>query len=76
MSRRAFFKTVARMAAAFVAMNETHGAIYDVSRAEAAIPEMASQYTAKHVRQADGIVGFLSIGVDAATKVPNFDTTR
>jgi uncharacterized protein len=43
MSRRAFFKTAAGMAAAFVAMNETHGAIYDVSRAEAAIPEMASE---------------------------------
>jgi uncharacterized protein len=42
-SRRAFFKTAAGMAAAFVAMNETHGAIYDVSRAEAAIPEMASE---------------------------------
>ena len=43
MSRRAFFKTAAGMAAAFVAMNETHGALYDVSRAEAAIPEMASE---------------------------------
>ena len=42
-SRRAFFKTAAGMAAAFVAMNETHGTIYDVSRAEAAIPEMASE---------------------------------
>src|SRR5918999_3677940 len=41
MSRRAFFKTAAGMAAAFVAMNETHGALYDVSRAEAANPEMA-----------------------------------
>jgi hypothetical protein len=42
-SRRAFFKTAAGMAAAFVAMNETHGLLYDVSRAEAAIPEMASE---------------------------------
>jgi uncharacterized protein len=31
MSRRDFFKTAAGMAAAFVAMNETHGALYDVS---------------------------------------------
>jgi uncharacterized protein len=41
MSRRAFFKTAAGMAAAFVAMNETYGPLYEVSRAEAAIPEMA-----------------------------------
>src|SRR5262249_38919301 len=40
MSRRAFFKTAAGMAAAFVAMNETYGHLYEVSRAEA-IPEMA-----------------------------------
>ena len=31
------------MAAAFVAMNETHGPLYEVSRAEAAIPEMAGE---------------------------------
>jgi len=43
MSRRAFFKTAAGMAAAFIAMNETYGPIYDVSRAEAAIPEMAGE---------------------------------
>jgi predicted TIM-barrel fold metal-dependent hydrolase len=43
MSRRAFFKSAAGMAAAFVAMNETYGALYDVSRAEAAIPEMAGE---------------------------------
>ena len=43
MSRREFFKTAAGMAAAFVAMNETYGALYDVSRAEAAIPEMAGE---------------------------------
>ena len=34
MSRRAFFKTAAGMAAAFVAMNETYGQLYDASRAE------------------------------------------
>jgi len=43
MSRRAFFKTAAGMAAAFVAMNETYGSLYEVSRAEAAIPEMAGE---------------------------------
>jgi uncharacterized protein len=43
MSRRAFFKTAAGMAAAFVAMNETYGRLYEVSRAEAAIPEMAGE---------------------------------
>jgi hypothetical protein len=42
MSRRAFFKTSAGMAAAFVAMNETFGPLYMVSRAEAATPEMAN----------------------------------
>ena len=43
MSRRAFFKTAAGMAAAFVAMNETYGQLYDASRAEAAIPELAGE---------------------------------
>jgi uncharacterized protein len=43
MSRRAFFKTAAGMAAAFVAMNETYGPLYEVSRAEAAIPELAGE---------------------------------
>jgi predicted TIM-barrel fold metal-dependent hydrolase len=42
-SRRAFFKTAAGMATAFVAMNDTYGPIYDASRAEAAIPEMAGE---------------------------------
>lgn len=43
MSRRAFFKTAAGMAAAFVAMNETYGPFYAVSRAEAATPDMANE---------------------------------
>lgn len=42
LSRRAFFKTAAGMAAAFVAMNDTYGPFYAVSRAEAATPEMAN----------------------------------
>ena len=43
MSRRAFFQTAAGMAAAFVAMNDTYGRLYTVSRAEAATPEMANE---------------------------------
>jgi hypothetical protein len=35
---RAFFQSAAGMAAAFVAMNDTFGAIFDVSKAEAATP--------------------------------------
>jgi predicted TIM-barrel fold metal-dependent hydrolase len=42
-SRRAFFKTAAGMAAAFVAMNETYGPLYEASRVEAAIPEKAAE---------------------------------
>jgi uncharacterized protein len=42
-SRRTFFKSAAGMAAAFVAMNDTYGPLYAVSRAEAASPEMASE---------------------------------
>ncbi len=45
MSRRAFFRTAGGMAAAFVAMNETHakGAapLYEVGRGEERIPELA-----------------------------------
>ena len=40
-SRRAFFQTAAGMAAAFVAMNEVYGNIFNVTRVEAATPEMA-----------------------------------
>jgi len=42
-SRRTFFQGAAGMAAAFVAMNETFGPFYDVSKAEAATPEMANE---------------------------------
>ena len=41
-SRRRFFQSAAGMAAAFVAMNETYGPVYGVSRAEAAEPERAN----------------------------------
>jgi predicted TIM-barrel fold metal-dependent hydrolase len=43
LSRRRFFQTASGMAAAFVAMNETYGPLYAVSRAEAATPEMADE---------------------------------
>src|SRR5918999_2468948 len=42
-SRREFFKTAAGMAAAFFAMKENHGALFYVSRAEAALPEKGSE---------------------------------
>src|SRR5687767_14306114 len=40
LSRRGFFKTAAGMAAAFMAMNDTYGRLYAVSRAEASTPDM------------------------------------
>jgi hypothetical protein len=43
MDRREFFQTAAGMAAAFVAMNDTFGALFDVSRVEAATPAMAQE---------------------------------
>src|SRR5262245_57016852 len=43
LSRRDFFQTAAGMAAAFVAMNDTFGPIFDASRAEAATPAMAQE---------------------------------
>jgi uncharacterized protein len=42
-SRRAFFTTAAGMAAAFLAMNEVYGNVFDVTAAEAATPELAQQ---------------------------------
>ena len=41
-SRRKFFQGAAGMAAAYLAMNETYGPLYMVSRAEAQTPEMAN----------------------------------
>jgi predicted TIM-barrel fold metal-dependent hydrolase len=43
LSRRQFFRTASGMAAAFLAMNEVHGALYDVSPAEAQTPEAARE---------------------------------
>ena len=41
-SRRRFFQGAAGMAAAFLAMNDTYGPLYMVSRAEAQTPELAN----------------------------------
>ena len=43
MSRRRFFQTAAGMATAFVAMNDTYGPLFGVTRAEAATPEQADE---------------------------------
>jgi uncharacterized protein len=42
MSRRRFFQTAAGMATAFLAMNDTYGPLFGVSRAEAAEPDAAN----------------------------------
>ncbi len=41
LDRRRFFQTASGMAAAFVAMNEVYGEVFNASRAEAAVPEQA-----------------------------------
>ena len=46
LSRRRFFQTPAGMAAAFLAMNDTFGPLFGVSRAEAATPEQANRRAA------------------------------
>jgi predicted TIM-barrel fold metal-dependent hydrolase len=43
LDRRNFFQTAAGMAASFVAMNEVYGRLFDVSKAEAATPDMAQE---------------------------------
>ena len=43
MNRRRFFQTSSGMAAAFLAMNETFGPLFGVTRAEAATPEQADE---------------------------------
>jgi len=43
LSRRRFFQTAAGMAAAFLAMNDTYGPLFGVSRAEAQTPEQAAE---------------------------------
>jgi uncharacterized protein len=60
-SRRAFFTTAAGMATAFLAMNKVYGALFDVSAAEAATPEMADERAAQLQNQFifDGHTHFL-----------------
>jgi predicted TIM-barrel fold metal-dependent hydrolase len=43
MSRRRFFQSAAGMATAFLAMNDTYGPLFGISRAEAAAPELADE---------------------------------
>jgi uncharacterized protein len=43
LDRRHFFQSAAGMAAAFVAMNEVYGPLFDVTKAEAATPAMAQE---------------------------------
>src|SRR5438445_2648489 len=50
MNRRQFLASTAGMAAAFLAMNEVFGPVFDVSRAEAQTPGVAD-------RRADGLAG-------------------
>jgi len=47
MSRRRFFQSAAGMATAFLALNDTYGPLYGVSRAEAAEPERADDRAKK-----------------------------
>jgi uncharacterized protein len=42
-SRRRFFQTAAGMATAFLAMNDTYGPLFGISRAEAQTPELADE---------------------------------
>lgn len=46
-SRRRFFQTAAGMATAFLAMNDTYGPLFGVSRAEAQTPEQADERARK-----------------------------
>jgi uncharacterized protein len=46
-TRRRFFQTAAGMAAAFLAMNDTFGPVFGVSRAEASTPELATERARK-----------------------------
>lgn len=47
LDRRRFFQTAAGMAASFLAMNEVYGPLFDVSRAEAAVPGSADERAGK-----------------------------
>jgi predicted TIM-barrel fold metal-dependent hydrolase len=51
MTRRRFLLTTSGMAAAFLAMNEVYGALYNVSLAEAQTPEMTKERAAALAKQ-------------------------
>ena len=51
LSRRQFFRTASGMAAAFLAMNQVYGSLFDVSRAEAQAPEVAKDRAATLAKQ-------------------------
>jgi len=70
-SRRRFFQTAAGMATAFLAMNDTYGPIFGVSRAEATTPEQADERAKKLSRQfiMDMHTHFLRTGTSIRTFV-------
>ena len=47
LSRRRFFQTASGMAASYLAMNQVYGPLFEVSKAEAATPEMATERAAQ-----------------------------
>jgi predicted TIM-barrel fold metal-dependent hydrolase len=46
LSRRRFFQTASGMAASYLVMNQVYGPLFDVSKAEAATPDMANERAA------------------------------
>lgn len=47
LSRRAFLRTASGMASAFLTMNEVYGAVFQVSEAEAADPELGDEHAGR-----------------------------
>lgn len=47
LSRRAFLRSASGMASAFLAMNEVYGAVFQVSEAEAADPELGDEHAGR-----------------------------
>jgi len=47
LSRRRFFQSASGMAASYLAMNQVYGPLFEVSKAEAATPEMATERAAQ-----------------------------
>ena len=81
-SRRRFFQTAAGMASAFLAMNDTYGPLFGVSRAEAATPEKADERAKKlsgqfimdmhthFLRPGTKIMAFVAQRAPASTPLP------